>query len=258
MLVKEKSFRALANAFYPLWGTLRKEQRKPPPKALLFKAKLYGYLPGQIESGTRSTYHIDLDSRAFGKTLSKSHQVQSNKFLPRIAFEEARGEGGCKGGTSGQEEEEADVEVNLPLGTSLLHNKELAIRLIRQLFRDVDMALRKEKLLDIEREFKEVHASANDLAKEFQILDQMAKDGVKMFGELGSRYRMQKYSKATLKARYKLLKKYKQGLLVEGDVDEEIKLYEESLVEAEASTSATKSNVVPPAPAMSEPVIAEP
>lgn len=66
------------------------------------------------------------------------------------------------------------------------------------------------------------------------------------------------YSKATLKARYKLLKKYKQGLLVEGDVDEEIKLYEESLVEAEASTSATKSNVVPPAPAMSEPVIAEP
>lgn len=39
------------------------------------------------------------------------------------------------------EEEEADVEVNLPLGTSLLHNKELTIRLIRQLFRDVDMAL---------------------------------------------------------------------------------------------------------------------
>ncbi|GMN22642.1 hypothetical protein TIFTF001_040305 [Ficus carica] len=30
----------LANAFYPLWGTLRNELKKPPPKALLFEEKL--------------------------------------------------------------------------------------------------------------------------------------------------------------------------------------------------------------------------
>ncbi|GMN20681.1 hypothetical protein TIFTF001_047150 [Ficus carica] len=30
----------LANAFYPLWGTLRKELKKPPPKAQLFEEKL--------------------------------------------------------------------------------------------------------------------------------------------------------------------------------------------------------------------------
>lgn len=105
-----------------------------------------------------------------------------------------------------------------------------------------------------------------------------------MLGELGSRYRMQKvendalketieqkdaeitgliarvvdeYSKATIKARYELLKKYKQGLLVERDIDEEIKLYEESLIEAEAYTSAAKLNVEPLAPVVSEPTVAE-
>ncbi|GMN57655.1 hypothetical protein TIFTF001_026760 [Ficus carica] len=37
--VNEKSMGGLANAFYPLWGTLRKELKKPPPKALLFEEK---------------------------------------------------------------------------------------------------------------------------------------------------------------------------------------------------------------------------
>ncbi|GMN29670.1 hypothetical protein TIFTF001_044374 [Ficus carica] len=40
MHVNEKSMGDLANAFYPLWGTLRKELKKPPPKALLFEEKL--------------------------------------------------------------------------------------------------------------------------------------------------------------------------------------------------------------------------
>ncbi|GMN66987.1 hypothetical protein TIFTF001_036052 [Ficus carica] len=37
---KLQSMGGLANAFYPLWGTLRKELKKPPPKALLFEKKL--------------------------------------------------------------------------------------------------------------------------------------------------------------------------------------------------------------------------
>ncbi|GMN21095.1 hypothetical protein TIFTF001_040034 [Ficus carica] len=40
MHVNKKSMGDLANAFYPLWGTLRKELKKPPPKALLFEEKL--------------------------------------------------------------------------------------------------------------------------------------------------------------------------------------------------------------------------
>ncbi|GMN64825.1 hypothetical protein TIFTF001_033886 [Ficus carica] len=40
MHVNKKSMGNLANAFYPLWGTLRKELKKPPPKALLFEEKL--------------------------------------------------------------------------------------------------------------------------------------------------------------------------------------------------------------------------
>ncbi|GMN70229.1 hypothetical protein TIFTF001_039272 [Ficus carica] len=64
--------------------------------------------------------------------------------------------------------EEMDVEVNLPPGTSLLHNKMLGLV-------------------------------------------------TRIVGE---------YEKATLKARYELLKEYKQGLLVDANVVEEIKLYE--------------------------------
>ncbi|GMN21317.1 hypothetical protein TIFTF001_043295 [Ficus carica] len=40
MHVNEKSMGGLANAFYPLWGTLCKELKKPPTKALLFEEKL--------------------------------------------------------------------------------------------------------------------------------------------------------------------------------------------------------------------------
>ncbi|GMN59034.1 hypothetical protein TIFTF001_028124 [Ficus carica] len=40
MHVNTKSMGDLANAFYPLWGSLRKELKKPPPKALLFEEKL--------------------------------------------------------------------------------------------------------------------------------------------------------------------------------------------------------------------------
>ncbi|GMN51013.1 hypothetical protein TIFTF001_020157 [Ficus carica] len=39
MLVNDKSMGGLANAFYPLWGLLRKELRKLPLKALLFEKK---------------------------------------------------------------------------------------------------------------------------------------------------------------------------------------------------------------------------
>ncbi|GMN74526.1 hypothetical protein TIFTF001_052394, partial [Ficus carica] len=40
MHINKKSMGVLADAFNPFWGTLRKELKKPPPKALLFEEKL--------------------------------------------------------------------------------------------------------------------------------------------------------------------------------------------------------------------------
>ena len=51
--------------------------------------------------------------------------------------------------------------------------------------------------------------------------------------------------KATLKAHYDLLKEYKQGLLVDADLEEEIELYEETLVEVGESSSTTVDVSVP-------------
>ncbi|GMN55243.1 hypothetical protein TIFTF001_024376 [Ficus carica] len=53
------------------------------------------------------------------------------------------------------------------------------------------------------------------------------------------------YEKATLKARYDLLKEYKQGLLVDADVDEELELYEDSLAKGRGSLSAPADVAVP-------------
>lgn len=46
------------------------------------------------------------------------------------------------------------------------------------------------------------------------------------------------YKRATLKVRYELLKEYKQGLLVDTDIEMEIELFEESIAEASVQTSA--------------------
>ncbi|GMN59016.1 hypothetical protein TIFTF001_028107 [Ficus carica] len=53
------------------------------------------------------------------------------------------------------------------------------------------------------------------------------------------------YKKAILKARYDLLKEYKQGLLVDAEVDDEIELYEDTLDEAGCSSSAPADVTVP-------------
>ena len=53
------------------------------------------------------------------------------------------------------------------------------------------------------------------------------------------------YKKATLKAHYDMLKEYKQGLLIDADVDEKIEIYEDSLTEAGASSSAPATAIRP-------------
>ena len=121
-----------------------------------------------------------------------------------------------------------------------------------------------KKLLDIEQKFGDVKTSTEELTTELHKAIQSAKEGSDMMKIMVDRYDeaqakiktleaekstlvadnsaldtqiMEAFEKATLKARYDLLKEYKQGLLVDVDVDEEIELYEDTLDEARASSS---------------------
>ncbi|GMN59430.1 hypothetical protein TIFTF001_028527 [Ficus carica] len=175
------------------------------------------------------------------------------------------------------EEEEMNVKVNLPPGTSLLQNKILSFRAILMISRgtvyreleEVDKE-RGEKLLNIERKFKDVKVSANTLIVELHTLNRIVKEGAEMMKAMVERFDKAKaendalrekvkqkdeditrivtriigeYEKATLKDRYELLKEYKQGLLIDNDVDEEIELYEETTTEAGVPTSAPSKNI---------------
>ena len=51
------------------------------------------------------------------------------------------------------------------------------------------------------------------------------------------------YERATLNARYELLKEYKQGLLIDAEVDEEIELFEESAIEVGDPSSAPITSI---------------
>ena len=135
------------------------------------------------------------------------------------------------------------------------------------------------KLLDIERKFGDVKACAEGLTGQLQNVLHEAKEGSDMMKVIVERYNeatakissleadntrlvaenaklvadiVNEYSRATLKARYDLLKEYKQGLLVDADIDEEIELYEESQEE-----SAPTDKPVP-ATNNEEPVFVEP
>ncbi|GMN21319.1 hypothetical protein TIFTF001_043294 [Ficus carica] len=131
------------------------------------------------------------------------------------------------------------------------------------------------KLLVIEQNFKEVKASADDLIGELETVNRSSKQMTDMmkvmvdkFDEAQAKIKsleadnsslaaqiLDAFEKATLKARHDILKEYKQGLLVDAEVDEEIELYEEdnpdetrasSSVPASASTQPGPPDVEPP------------
>ncbi|GMN32476.1 hypothetical protein TIFTF001_041738 [Ficus carica] len=147
---------------------------------------------------------------------------------------------------------------------------------------------RGEKLLDIERKFGDVKAGADGLMAELQKSMDVAREGtsametlVKRFDESQARIKileegqariksledenaalaaqiMDAFEKATLKARYDILKDYKAGLLDEAQIDEEIEMFEEDYPEEVRSLSAAttsvpaeaeNTNVEPPVPA---------
>ena len=131
---------------------------------------------------------------------------------------------------------------------------------------------RGEKLLDIERKFEDIKASANGLIAELQTVNWSMKEEVDMMKVMVDRYDeatakiktleeslkqkevdnsvlvariVDAYERATLKAHYDILKELKQGLFVDADVKEEIEMYEDFLTEARASSSAPVDVVVP-------------
>ncbi|GMN47401.1 hypothetical protein TIFTF001_016571 [Ficus carica] len=122
-----------------------------------------------------------------------------------------------------------------------------------------------EKLLVIEQNFVNVKASADELIGELEAVNQSSKEMtdtmkvmVDKFDEAQAKIKsleahnsalavqiLDAYEKATLKARYDLLKEYKQGLIVDAEVDEEIELYEEFLDEAGCSSAAPAEGAMP-------------
>ncbi|GMN55539.1 hypothetical protein TIFTF001_024649 [Ficus carica] len=134
---------------------------------------------------------------------------------------------------------------------------------------------RGEKLRDIERKFGDVKTGAEGLMSELQKSMDVAKEGmsamealVKKFDQGQDRIRsleaentalaaqiMDAFEKATFKARYDILKDYREGLLNEALIDEEIEMYEEdypdeakrsSAVPSSTPTKAGPSDVKPP------------
>ncbi|GMN19658.1 hypothetical protein TIFTF001_039862 [Ficus carica] len=122
---------------------------------------------------------------------------------------------------------------------------------------------RGEKLLDIERKFGDVKAGADELMAELQKSMDVAREGtsametlVKRFDEGQARIKsleaenaalatqiMDAFEKATLKARYDILKDYKAGLLDEAQIDEEIEMFEEDYPDEARSLSAVSESM---------------
>ncbi|GMN64106.1 hypothetical protein TIFTF001_033180 [Ficus carica] len=137
---------------------------------------------------------------------------------------------------------------------------------------------RRAKLEDIERKFIDVKSGSEGLMLELQKFMDVAREGTSAMDALVQRFEenqekvksleaenaalasqiMNAFEKATIKARYDILKDYKARLLDEAQIDEEIEKYEEdypeevrslSSVPALAPTDAEPSNVEPPAQA---------
>ncbi|GMN59518.1 hypothetical protein TIFTF001_028616 [Ficus carica] len=75
-----------------------------------------------------------------------------------------------------------------------------------------------------------------------------------MLKELGGRYKKLKAKNDAFKESIKQKDEDIKGLVAcVGDVDEEIELYEESIIKAEVSASTLKTNIEPPAPSLVNP-----
>ncbi|GMN19240.1 hypothetical protein TIFTF001_045151 [Ficus carica] len=173
--------------------------------------------------------------------------------------------------------EDQNIEVDLPPGTSLLQNKRLGVGIMCQLLSDDDSDTINEGRIQSHLDEFLWDGLKSNLRAMGLVYHTTDKVMVNRFDEaqakIGALKEMVKqkdadnsvliarivdaYKKATLKARYDLLKEYKQGLLVDADVEEEIELYEESLAEV-GDSSSTPVAVTAPTTNEPEPVAVEP
>ncbi|GMN31317.1 hypothetical protein TIFTF001_048085 [Ficus carica] len=155
MHVNNKSMGDLADAFYPLWGTLRKELKKPPPKALLFEEKLERLLalpdrdwddiqvPRRLRASSLWKDFVELPSEPPSKPSSppvKKRKVveKPKRKVPakrskksKVAFPETDVEG-------------PRIEVDLPPRVSILQDRQTSVDIARQLFSDADVEIMKQ------------------------------------------------------------------------------------------------------------------
>ncbi|GMN64156.1 hypothetical protein TIFTF001_033227 [Ficus carica] len=328
MHVNNKSMGDLANAFYPLWGTLRKELKKPPPKALLFEEKLEKLLAVP----NREWDEIHTPERFRASSLWKSFiELPTDFALDSLVMEVPNPKDIMAKQRAKKEAERAPAAVtaasaanasqsNEPAPFPILESspeppskpssppvkkrkdRQTSVDIARQLFSDADAEImtqcppqshmddimwetmkinvqtmglfyrmsdkvaeqrdrlkdlvekdiaRGEKLLDIERKFGDVKASAEGLMSELQKSMDVAREGMYAMETLVKRF-------DEAHAKIKSLEDYKVGLLDEAQIDEEIEMFEEdypeevrslSSVPASAPTEAGTSNVEPQAQA---------
>ncbi|GMN47464.1 hypothetical protein TIFTF001_016628 [Ficus carica] len=168
------------------------------------------------------------------------------------------------------------VEVVLPPRQSLLNDRQASVDIARQLLSEVDAETLTQGSLqdhmdDIMRETIKINVrttglfyrladkvvSQSNKIKELEENDRSRRAKLEDIEPLASQI-MNAFEKATIKARYDILKDYKAGLLDEAQIDEEIEMFEEdypeevrslSYVPALAPTETEPSNVEPPSQA---------
>ncbi|GMN62715.1 hypothetical protein TIFTF001_031796 [Ficus carica] len=135
---------------------------------------------------------------------------------------------------------------------------------------------RGEMLLDIERKFTDVKTSADGLTAALKKIMHEAKEGTSMMEVMVDRFDesqakiksietekavlatqiLDAFEKATIKARYDLLKQYKQGLFVDAEIEEELDVWKDEFEGPSSAPAITieptsndtgKSGVEPPA-----------
>ena len=117
-------------------------------------------------------------------------------------------------------------------------------------------------LLDIERKFADVKTSADGMAATLKEMMHEAKEGTSMMEVMVNRFDeaqakiksleaekavlatqiLDAFERATIKARYDLLKQYKQGLFVDAEIEEELDLWKD---EFEGPSSAPATSIEP-------------
>ncbi|GMN27996.1 hypothetical protein TIFTF001_044185 [Ficus carica] len=174
MHVNKKSMGVLADAFNPFWGTLRKELKKPPPKALLFEEKLECLLalpnrewndiqvPSRLRASSLWKDFVELPTgipkrvpswvdwpfvirgalrRLFGTPLFVDPLTDEEALIAEFALDSK-----SKVAIPETDVEGPKVEVDLPPSVSILQDRQTSVDIARQLFSDADAEIMRQGL----------------------------------------------------------------------------------------------------------------